>query len=120
MAAPVFDHTKPDPANPYNTDLDAIRENSTLLLLAAAGEPYLIPGWTPVVGGADKSKPDYIELTNGSRKMRWTFGWDGAGNATSVVLAYDRGLGAGYETLAGGTFTLTYDGSNNWTGGTPS
>lgn len=117
MAAPILDQTAPAAAHAWDDDLDAMRDNATWLMIAAAGQGYVLPGWTTVVNGADKSEPDSIEMTKGSLKMRWAFTWSSS-KVTQQVWAYDRGLGSGYETLTGGTITLAYDGSDTFTGAT--
>lgn len=117
MAAPALDQARPAWGNDADGDLDALRDNATWLMIAAAGQGYVLPGWTTVVNGADKSEPTSIEMTKGSLKIRWSFTWSSS-KVTQQVWAYDRGLGAGYETLTGGTITLAYDGSDNFTGAT--
>lgn len=113
MAAPAFDNTKPDFANSVDTDVDAIRDNSEWLMIAAAGAGYMLPGWATTA----TSPPEYtqIEMVKGTRKMKWVFTWSG-GKPTQIVWQFDRGLGAGYETLSLGTITVNYDGNGNFTG----
>ena len=117
MAAPAIDITAPAAANAWDDDLDQIRDNIVILMIMAAGQGYLLPNWTTTVNGTDKSEPDSIEMTQASLKMKWVFTWS-SGNVTAIVWQYDKGLGAGYETLTCGTLTLSYDGSNNFTGAT--
>ena len=115
MAAPVWDQTAPNLANNWDDDVDQIRENFIWLMLAAAGQGYILPGWTTVVNGADKTEPDSIEMSKGSLGMKWTFTWS---NSLLVGQVWQYDSGSGYATLAGGTLTLSYDGDDNFTGAT--
>jgi hypothetical protein len=118
MAAPAIDISKPNAANVFNTDLDAIRDNVIWLMIAAASCGYRLPGWSSVPAGADLSKPDSITMTKNSTsiKMKWTFTYSGD-NLTVELWQYDKALGAGFETLTHGTVTHTYSGLN-WSGAT--
>lgn len=115
MTAPVFDLTKPDPANPWGADLVAMRDSFAALLDAAASASYAMPGWATVAN----DPPEYssIVMTQGSVRMRWLFTW-ADGLITHETRQYDRGLGVGYETLS--TLTYSYDVNNNWLGATTS
>lgn len=117
MPAPTYDQTAPAAANAWDDDLDQIRDNMAWLAALGAAGAIVVPNWTTTVNGADPAQPDSIELTRGSVKIRFTYTWS-TGKVTQIVVAYDRGLGAGYETMTGGTITLTYDGSDNFTGAT--
>lgn len=121
MAALVFDINAPDWGNNAPADdIDAIREKFIFCMLAAAAAGYRLPGWSTTVNGADLTEPDDIVMTLNADpdvKMRWTYTWT-TGNLTQEVWAFDRGTGSGYETVDDGTVTLSYDGSNNFTGAT--
>ena len=69
------------------------------------------------MAGADPAELDSITLTLGSILIKFNFTWS-SGNLATEIWQYDKGLGAGLETLTGGTITHSYDGSNNWTGAT--
>ena len=113
MPAPTIDLTKPQAANEWALDLDAIRDNIAGVMMAAASAGYALPGWSTTTVGA----PEYtnITMTRGVVRMRWLFTWAG-GAVVQEARQYDRGAGAGYESVPLGTFTYTYDGNNNWTG----
>lgn len=115
MAAPSFDLTAPAAANAWDDDLDQIRDNVAWLMTAAASNNFMLPGWTTTASGADLSEPDYIKMESGSLEMRWTFTWS-SGSVTQVVWAYDDGTGL--TTLTGGTVSISYDGSGNFSGAT--
>ena len=116
------DFTKPAFANAVSSDLDAIRNNFNFLLAAAINGSVVVPGWTTTVESdsspQDFSEPDRIILTKGTRAFRFEYTWSG-GNVTGIVVKYDDGVSSpSLATLTGGTITLTYDGSGNFTGAT--
>jgi len=116
------DFTKPDFANGVSTDLDQIRDNFNFLLAAAANGSIVVPGWTTTVysdsSPQDFSEPDRIILTKGTRAIHIEYTWT-SGNVTGMVVKYDDGVSSpSLSTVTGGTITLTYDGSNNFTGAT--
>ena len=122
MAAPAYDKAKPDFANPVDSDLAQVRDNEQWLMIAAAASGYILPAWTTVAVGSGSpenlAEPATITMTHSDgRKMKWTLTWS-SGKVTTVLWQFDKGLGGGLETLTGGTATLTYDGSNNWSGAT--
>ena len=118
MTAPIFDQTEPDPgASAWNLSIDATRENLVFLMIAAGAVGYMLPGWSTTVNGTNKAEPDSIVMAKGSLQMKWLFTWS-SGKVTQIIWQYDRGLGAGLETLTGGTITPSYDGSNNFIGAT--
>jgi len=124
MAAPTEDFTKPDFSNAVTTDIDQIRDNFETLMMYAGGQGYVLPNWTTTVNSSsspqDFSEPDDITMTHSDgRKMRWTLTWT-SGKVTQIVWEFDRGVAESptvtWETLTGGTCTLSYDGSGNFTG----
>ena len=122
MAAPPEAFDKPDFADAIDDNLDSIRDNFTWLMIAAAGQGYILPGWAAVAVSTTSplvpSEPNTITMTHtDGRKMRWTLTW-ASGKVTLIVWEYDRDLGGGFETLVGGTVTITYDGADNFTGTT--
>jgi len=116
------DFTKPDFANPVDTDLDAIRSNFNFLLGALMNGAPFVPGWTTTVTSnsspLDYSQPDQIRLTKGTRAFQFDLTWS-SGNCTQIVCKYDDGVSSpSLTTMTNGTITLTYDGSGNFTGAT--
>lgn len=114
MAAPDIDINRPVFEDaPVDQDLDQLRDNVVWMLINTALDQGFVPGWTTTVTGG--AEPSSVELTQGSVKIRANFTWSG-GLPTEIVYQYDKGLGAGLETLTGGTFTPSFDGSGNLTG----
>ena len=116
------DFTKPDFANPVDTDLDAIRDNFQFLLASALNGAPFMAGWTTTVESdsspQDFSEPDRIKLTKGTRAFWFEYTWT-SGNVTQIVIKYDDGVSSpSLATLTGGTLTLTYDSDGNFTGAT--
>lgn len=119
--------TVPAIGNVTEDDLTQMRLNWYVLMIAACNGSKIAPGWTVVVADAsspqDFSKPDSMTLSrldatvspNVTHQIKYTYTWTGA-NLTTMVVAYDNG--AGFVTVTGGTMTLTYDGSGNFTGAT--
>lgn len=120
MAKVTPDWTLPDPDNDFQDDIDTIREDNQIYLLMASapGNDYMLPEWTTSVVGADKSKPDYIQLVKGSSIMRFTYTWDASDRATSIVWTYDRGLGDGLQTVNSATITPSYTAEDELSGAT--
>ena len=118
MAAPAIDLDEPTFASAVDDAQDFIRDNITWGLIAIASGTYLIPGWAAAASGGTASEPAVITMTHASgRLMKFSLTWT-TGSVTGVIVQYDKGLGAGYETLSLGTATIAYDGSGNWTGTT--
>ena len=118
MAAPALDLAEPTFSSAVDAAQDAIRDNQIWIVIALGNAGIIVPGWNATPTGADLSKPDTVVMTGpGGRKIRMTYSYTGD-DVTGIVVAYDKNLGAGYETLASGTATLTYDGSGNWSGST--
>lgn len=120
MAAPDFDRNSPLFENTaVDAMLDQVRDNLVWLSIQAAATGYALPGWTTTIDPGDLDEPTYIELTldgtSPAVKIRFNFTWTD-GNLTTEVRQYDKGLGAGLETLAGGTLTYAYNGSDQLTG----
>jgi hypothetical protein len=116
------DFTKPDFANAIDGDLDQIRDNFHFLLLAAINGAIVIPGWTTTVNTTSSplnyAEPDSIVLTKGTRAFHFNYTWT-SGNVTQIVCQYNDGVSSpSLTTVTGGTITLTYDGSGNFTGAT--
>lgn len=117
MVAPAFDITRPAfDGTPVDQDQDQLRDNVAWLMIAAAGQGYVLPNWNTSTTGPDPAEPETIVMTQGSLRMRWSLTWN-AGNVTQIVWEFDDGGGT-YATLTGGTITLAYDGSSNFTGAT--
>ncbi len=116
MTAPQINTDKPVfGGNPVDDELDQLRDNIIWLVQAAASGGYALPNWTTTVAGADPAELDSITLTLGSILIKFNFTWS-SGNLATEIWQYDKGLGAGLETLINGTLTHSYDGSDNWTG----
>lgn len=118
MAAPTIDLAKPDFADPVDSTQDAIRDNQIWIVIALCNAGILVPGWNAIPTGGDLSKPDYVTLTGpGGRKVRLTYSYTGD-DVTGIDIDYDKNLGSGYEQMASGIATITYNGSGQWTGTT--
>lgn len=118
MAAPNIDAAKPAKGNAFDTDLDQIRDNWAWFIAICLHMSLDIPGWNATPAGADLDKPDYVDAVHtDGRKVRVAYSYTGD-NQTSVVVQYDKGLGAGYETLTKGTGTRAFNASDQWTGTT--
>ena len=118
MAAPVIDLDEPTFATAVDDAQDFIRDNQIWIIIALGNAGILIPGWTAVPSGGTAAKPAQLVLTGpGSRLIKMAYSYTG-NDVTGIVISYDKALGAGYEAVASGTATITYDGSGNWTGTT--
>lgn len=107
----------------------AIRDSQHFILLTAGEAANSIPGWSTVIESASSpqdfsqptrkthSKTDTTVSPEVTRQFRYNYTWTG-GNKTQIVYQYDDGSGGGFVTVTGGTVTLTYDGSGNFTGAT--
>lgn len=116
MPAPGIDLARPDFAVAVDANLDSIRDNVIWLVIALGNAGVVVPGWNAVPAGADLAKPDTLTLTGpGSRKIRLTYSYTGD-DVTGIVVAYDKNLGGGFENLASGTATISYDASGNFSG----
>lgn len=116
MAAPAVNLDRPDFAVAVDLNLDNIRDNVIWLVIALGNAGVVVPGWNAVPAGADLSKPTSLTLTGpGGRKIRLTYSYTGD-DVTGIVVDYDKNLGAGYEMLASGTATISYDGNGNFSG----
>lgn len=119
------DFTKPDFVD-LASDLQSIRDNFNFIITAAANGSIVIPGWSTTVNSTsspvDYNEPDNVTLTHTStaspqvtRQIVIEYTWT-SGNVTQMVVKFDDGTGL--VTVTGGTLSLTYDGSNNFTGAT--
>ena len=121
---------RPDFANAVEVDLGAMQTNWYWLLVAAVNGSVVAPGWTTTINSTsspvDYSEPDNLTLTyldtsqspNVTRQIVIEYTWTG-GNVTQMVIKYGDGTSSpALETVSGGTMTLTYDGSGNFTGAT--
>ena len=123
------DFKVPAIGNVTEDDLTQMRLNWYFLLIAAANGAKVVNGWATTMASTsspqDYSKPDSMTLSktdttvspNVTRQLQYVYTWTGA-NLTTMVIKYDDGSGAGLVTVTGGTITLTYDGSGNFTGAT--
>lgn len=119
MAVPDWNQAAPNyGAADVADDLDATRDNLALLFAAIAvhGSP-LENGWTFFTTGPLATPTTEGWTHSDGRKIRMTATYS-AGLVTKIVYAYDRGLGAGYETIY--AHNLTVNGSGQHTGGTTS
>ena len=120
MTAPVIDETAPEFANDVDNDVIQMRDNTIYLLMMAAGAGYLLPQWETTANGPNLAAPTDIEMIHADgRKMRFQFTWSSDRPAT-INYQVDKGLGAGYEEIALGTLTLSYDGDGNFSKAVPS
>jgi hypothetical protein len=118
MSAPEIDLDEPTFASAVDASQDQIRDNIIWGLIAVASGTYMLPGWPATPSGGTASEPAVVTMTHASgRNMKFTLTWT-SGAVTGVAVQYDKGLGAGYETVTLGTATIAYDGSGNWTGTT--
>jgi len=121
---------KPDFADGVYSDLAAMRNNWYFLLVSAVNGSIVIPGWTTTMvsnsSPVDYGEPDSIQLSkldtavspNVTREIHIDLTWT-SGSVTGMVLKYDDGSSSpSLTTLTGGTITLSYDGSGNFTGAT--
>lgn len=111
-------------------DLTAMRDNWFFLLISAARQAQVVPGWDTTITSnsspVDYTKPDIITLTrldtavspNVTKTLRYEYTYTG-NNLTTIVFKFGDGVSSPeLETVTGGTITLTYDGSGNFTGAT--
>ncbi len=123
------DFTRPDFAD-LAADLASIRTNFYFLLVSAVNGSIIIPGWTTTINSTSSpqnfGEPDSVVLSrldtavspNVTRKIHIEYTWTG-GNVTTMVIKYDDGVSSpSLSIVTGGTLTLTYDGSGNFTGAT--
>lgn len=120
----------PDMANPVSTDLALMRDNWFWLFAAAANGAVVAPGWTTTIvsnsSPLDYAEPDAIQLSyvdttvspQVTHLVQIDLTWTG-GNVTGMVMKYGPDTQSPQlETITGGTITLSYDGSGNFTGAT--
>ena len=123
------DFTKPDFVD-LAADLAGIRDNFYFLLVSAVNGSIVIPGWATTINSnsspQDFGEPDSVVLSRldnatrpqVTRKIHIEYTWTG-GNVTTMVIKYDDGVSSpSLSIVTGGTLTLSYDGSGNFTGAT--
>ena len=116
MAAPAFLINRPDyDSTGKGVDLDGIRDNFVWMLNQAVEQGYLL-GWTTTTDYTG-NEINWIQITSGSVKIRREYSWS-SGQIQTIVHKFDKGLGAGLETLTGGTVTFSFDANGNFTGAT--
>jgi len=83
------------------------------LMQYAAGQGYMLPNWDSTFTPAEE--PVTIEMVEAvtGRKFKWDITYT-SGNPTEIEWSYDSG--SGYNTLVGGTQTISYDIDGNVTG----
>jgi hypothetical protein len=82
-------------------------------MIAAAAFGHRLARWNTAVTYSS-GKVSTVTMTyqpDTSIKMQWAYTYSGNKLATETW-KYDKGLGAGYETLSGGTLTMSYSGDN--------
>ena len=83
---PAFDGTAID------ADLDQLRDNWHWILAVAAQGSLVLPGWQTTVQGDDKSQPDSITLTRGTKKIIIYYTWTDE-SVSAIQFCYDNGVG---------------------------
>ena len=122
---------EPDFASAVSDSLSAVRDNWYYLMIAAVNGAVVAPGWTTTISSTSSpvnyGQPDALTLTyldtavspNVTRTIKVAYTWDGSGNVSGMVISYGDGTSSPeLVTVTGGTITLTYDGSGNFTGAT--
>ena len=121
---------EPDFASAVSDSLDQIRLNQWYLLIAAVNGSVVAPGWTTTIASASSpvnyGQPDSMTMTyldtavspNVTKTIQIAYTWTD-GNVTGMVVSFGDGTSSPeLVTVTGGTITLTYDGSGNFTGAT--
>jgi len=124
---------------PAETDLTTMRANWFFLTMALGGvgvrdglAGLYIPGWTTTVTTSDTGSPlDYTYPTtiviaktytdsspNVLRQFRYTLTWTSNYLTGIVYENYDATASPQWQTVTGGTITITRDASGNFTGAT--
>ena len=118
MAAPDWKKDSPAAADTATTAWSNIRDNSALLFMQIAlfGFP-LEDGWTYAYTGTLGSVTTEQWSHSDGRIARFTYTYS-SGFITKIVLAWDRGLGAGFETIC--ACNITVDSNGNRTAATTS
>lgn len=121
MAAPPFDINAPDPgASAWGPEITQTRDNFIVIMLLAAANGFEAPNWATAITINGSDEVTEVVMTyqpDTTIKMRWVMTYS-SGNIVDRKWYFDKGLGAGYELLTGGTLTYNYTGSN-LTGITP-
>jgi hypothetical protein len=113
---------------PGQTDLQSMRDNWKWLFMVAMEKVDAAPDWATTITSnsspLDFSEPDQKlvsktytdESPNRTEQFRYQYTWSG-GNKTQIVFQYyDVNSSPQWQTVTGGTATLSYDGSGNLTG----
>lgn len=115
---------------PRQTSHDALIETVRWLFMVMMERVPAAPEWTTIINSTsspqDFDAPDSREVSktytdvspNQTVQFRYQYTYSG-GNKTGIVFQYyDAASSPQWQTVTGGTATLTYDGSGNFTGAT--
>ena len=117
MTAPAQEINRPDPgaAGGWGPEITATRDNLVFLMICAAANGSRLPGWSSTFtyggGSGELTVAEMIYQADTTIKMKWVFAYSG-GLLNTETWYFDKGLGAGYEELDGGTLTMTYSSGN--------
>lgn len=112
MAYTPFSISTPAITQTRQAIVDSSRQN--LLALRDAVVIGRVAGWTLSVSGGTAEEPAIRLWSSGTDRLRGTYTYS-AGYVTQIVWEYSSNSGGLYDAI--GTETITYDGSNNTTGG---
>ena len=117
MAAPPFDINAPDPSSTggWGAEISATRDNIINLLLFAASNGGRLPDWDSsfTYTSGKITQIDMTYQSDVSIQMRVQYQYNGtSGKLEQERYYYNKGLGAGFELLLGGTLNYAYSGDN--------